>query len=131
MQILATQTAKTNQKIENEQTILQATRAKLDSTLAKLTQCHQEAIRLQTNTDNRFQLMINTAKGRLEQIERLKSKLVRYESSLDICSPISEDVDLLLSQSEHSNTHKFQVKRTLAPPFVRTTVSLCSMNSIV
>lgn len=112
MQILATETAKTNQKIENEQSILQATRAKLDNTLAKLTQCHQEAIRLQTNTDNRFQLMINTAKGRLEQIERLKSKLVRYENSLDISSPISEDVDLLLSQSEHSNTHKFQVKRS-------------------
>jgi len=108
MQVLATQTASTNQQIEKEQALLQATRIKLDDTLAKLTQCHQEAIRLQSNTDNRFQLMINTAKGRLEHIERLKSKLVRYESSLDICSPISEDVDLLLSQSEHSNTQKFQ-----------------------
>lgn len=117
MQVLASQTASTNQKIDREQTLFQATRAKLDNTLTKLTQCHQEAIRLQSNTDNRLQLMINTAKGRFEQIERLKSKMIRYENSLDISSPISEDVNLLLSQSEHSNTQKFQVmpKDTLSP----------------
>ena len=71
MQKLAAQSLDTNQRLENEQALLLATRSKLDSTLTKLTQCHQEAIRLQSNTDGRFRLMINTAKGRLEQVERL------------------------------------------------------------
>ena len=110
MQILASQNNDTSQRLENEQALLAATRSKLDTTLTKLTQCHQEAIRLQTNTDSRFRLMINTAKGRLEQVERLKIKMIRYENSLEIASPISEDSDMILSKSDNSTTRKFQVK---------------------
>lgn len=100
-----------NNHIDQEKILLQSTRAKLDSNLAKLAQCHQEATRLQGNIDSRFRLMINTAKGRLEQIERLRNKLLRYESSLDISSPISEDVDLLSqSRTDQSTPDKFQVK---------------------
>jgi len=109
MQKLSSQNFDTNQRIENEQTLLLSTGSKLDTTLTKLTQCHQEAIRLQSNTDSRFRLMINTAKGRLEQIERLKTKMIRYENSLEISSPISEDTNLILSKSDHSTTQKFQV----------------------
>ena len=109
MQVLASQNLDTNQRLENEQALLAATRSKLDTTLTNFTQCHQEAIRLQSNTDSRFRLMINTAKGRLEQVERLKSKMVRYENSLDIASPISEDTEIILSKSDNSTTRKFQV----------------------
>ena len=110
MQKLEAEINETNNKIEHEQILLQSTRAKLDSTLTNLIQRHQEAIRLQSNTDSRFRLMVNTARGRLEQIERLKNKLVRYENSLDITSPISEDIDLLnRSKTEQSTTEKFQV----------------------
>jgi hypothetical protein len=111
MQILASQNLDTNQKLEHEQTLLLATRSKLDTTLTKLTQCHQEAIRLQSNTDSRFRLMINTAKGRLEQVERLKTKMIRYENSLEIASPISEDTDIILSKTDNSTTRKFEVKK--------------------
>ena len=111
MQKLAAQNLDTNQRLENEQALLLATRSKLDSTLTKLTQCHQEAIRLQSNTDARFRLMINTAKGRLEQVERLKAKMVRYESSLEIASPVNEETNLILTKSDHSTTRKFQVSR--------------------
>lgn len=110
MQILASQNLDTSQRLETEQTLLAAARSKLDTTLTKLTQWHQEAIRLQTNTDSRFRLMINTAKGRLEQVERLKTKMIRYENSLELASPISEDVDIILSKSDNSTTRKFQVK---------------------
>jgi len=113
MQKLSSQNLDTNQRIENEQTLLLATRSKLDTTLTKLTQCHQEAIRLQSNTDSRFHLMINTAKGRLEQVERLKTKMIRYENSLEIASPISEDTNIILSKSDHSTTRKFQVKQKI------------------
>lgn len=113
MQKLALQNLDTNQRLENEQTLLLATRSKLDSTLTKLTQCHQEAIRLQSNTDARFRLMINTAKGRLEQVERLKAKMVRYENSLEIASPINEETNLILSKSDQSTTRKFQVSTFL------------------
>ena len=110
MQKLEAEINETNNKIEHEHILLQSTRAKLDSTLTNLIQRHQEAIRLQSNTDSRFRLMVNTARGRLEQIERLKNKLIRYESSLDITSPISEDIDLLnRSKTEQSTTEKFQV----------------------
>jgi hypothetical protein len=109
MQKLASQNLDTNQRLENEQALLLATRSKLDTTLTKLTQCHQEAIRLQSNTDSRFRLMINTAKGRLEQVERLKGKMIRYENSLEIASPISEDTNIILSKSDNSTTQKFQV----------------------
>jgi len=108
MQRLASQNLDVNQRLENEQTLLLATRSKLDTTLTKLTQCHQEAIRLQSNTDSRFRLMINTAKGRLEQVERLKTKMIRYENSLEIASPISEDTNIILSKSDNSTTRKFQ-----------------------
>jgi hypothetical protein len=108
MQKLASENVDTNQRLESEQTLLLATRSKLDTTLTKLTQCHQEAIRLQSNTDSRFRLMINTAKGRLEQVERLKTKMIRYENSLEIASPISEDTNFI---SDHSTTRKFQVKK--------------------
>ena len=115
MQKLAAQNLDTNQRLENEQALLLATRSKLDSTLTKLTQCHQEAIRLQSNTDARFRLMINTAKGRLEQVERLKAKMVRYESSLEIASPVNEETNLILTKSDHSTTRKFQVSRRNFP----------------
>ncbi|CAF0803699.1 unnamed protein product [Adineta ricciae] len=108
MQILASQNLDASQQLENEQALLAATRSKLDTTLTKLTQCHQEAIRLQSNTDARLRLMINTAKGRLEQVERLRTKMIRYENSLEIASPISEDTEIILSKSEHSTTRKFQ-----------------------
>ncbi|CAF0976691.1 unnamed protein product [Rotaria sordida] len=108
MQILATQNIETNQRLDNEQALLLAIRSKLDTTLTKLTQCHQEAIRLQSNTDSRFRLMINTAKGRLEQVERLKTKMIRYENSLEIASPICEDTNRILSKSDNSTTRKFQ-----------------------
>ncbi|CAF2348758.1 unnamed protein product [Rotaria sp. Silwood2] len=108
MQILASQNIETNQQLENEQALLLAIRSKLDTTLTKLTQCHQEAIRLQSNTDSRFRLMINTAKGRLEQVERLKTKMIRYENSLEIASPICEDTNRILSKSNDSTTRKFQ-----------------------
>jgi hypothetical protein len=111
MQKLASENVDTNQRLESEQTLLLATRSKLDTTLTKLTQCHQEAIRLQSNTDSRFRLMINTAKGRLEQVERLKTKMIRYENSLEISSPISEDTNFILSKSDQSTTRKFQVKK--------------------
>lgn len=111
MQRLASQNLDTNQRLENEQALLLATRSKLDTTLTKLTQCHQEAIRLQSNTDSRFRLMINTAKGRLEQVERLKGKMIRYENSLEIASPISEDTNMILSKSDNSTTRKFQVTK--------------------
>ena len=110
MQILASQNIDTNQRLEHEQALLLAMRSKLDTTLTKLTQYHQETIRLQSNTDSRFRLMINTAKGRLEQVERLKTKMIRYENSLEIASPISEDTDRIFSKSETSTTRKFQVK---------------------
>ena len=109
MQILASQNLDASQQLEHEQALLAATRSKLDMTLTKLTQCHQEAIRLQSNTDARLRLMINTAKGRLEQVERLRTKMIRYENSLEISSPISEDTEIILSKSEHSTTRKFQV----------------------
>ena len=111
MQKLASQNLDTNQRLEHEQTLLLATRSKLDTTLTKLTQCHQEAIRLQSNTDSRLRLMINTAKGRLEQVERLKTKMIRYENSLEIASPINEDINIILSKSDNSTTQKFQVKK--------------------
>jgi hypothetical protein len=111
MQKLASQNLDTNQRLESEQALLLATRSKLDTTLTKLTQCHQEAIRLQSNTDSRLRLMINTAKGRLEQVERLKTKMIRYENSLEIASPISEDTNIILSKSDNSTTRKFQVKK--------------------
>jgi hypothetical protein len=109
MQRLAAQHLETSQRLENEQALLLATRSKLDTTLTKLTQCHQEAIRLQSNTDSRFRLMINTAKGRLEQVERLKGKMLRYENSLEIASPIDDDTNMILSKSDNSTTRKFQV----------------------
>jgi hypothetical protein len=128
MHVLASQTMATQKRVENEQTLLLAIRAKLDTTLAKLTQCHQEAIRLQSNTDARFHLMINTAKGRLEQIDRLKAKMIRYENSLDIASPISEDVDVLLSQSDDSTTHKFQVHTRIVNELIHLMFTLSRMN---
>lgn len=109
MHVLASQNLDANQRLENEQALLAATRSKLDTTLTNFTQSHQEAIRLQSNTDARLRLMINTAKGRLEQVERLKTKMIRYENSLEIASPISEDTDIILSKSNNSTTHKFQV----------------------
>ena len=109
MQIVTSQNIDTNQQLENEQTRLLAIRSKLDTTLTKLTQCHQEAIRLQSNTDSRFRLIINTAKGRLEQVERLKTKMIRYENSLEMTSPISEDTNIILSGADNSTTQKFQV----------------------
>lgn len=115
MQLLASQDNQTSQQVENEQALLLATRAKLDATLSKLTQCHQEAIRLQSNTDTRFHLMLNTAKGRLQQIERLKQKLMRYESSLEIASPVSEDVDVILSHPDNAASQRFEVNKGDSP----------------
>ena len=109
MDVLATRTNDTNQRLDHEKAILSATVAKLDATLAKLTQCHQEAIRLQSNSDARFRLMITTAKGRLEQVERLKTRMVRYEDSLGIASPTSNDTDAILSKSHRSTTQSFEV----------------------
>ena len=109
MELLSSQNNQASQEVENERALLLATRAKLDATLAQLTQCHQDAIRLQSNTDTRFHLMLNTAKGRLQQIERLKVKLMRYESSLEVASPVSEDVDLILSQPDNAASQRFQV----------------------
>ncbi|CAF0827968.1 unnamed protein product [Rotaria sp. Silwood1] len=108
MQILASQSIETNQHLENEQVLLLAIRSKLDTTLTKLTQCHQEAIRLQSNTDSRFRLMINTAKGRLEQVERLKTKMIRYENSLELASPVCEDTNRILSKTDNTTKRKFQ-----------------------
>ena len=109
MDVLATRTNDTNQRLDHEKAILSATVAKLDATLTKLTQCHQEAIRLQSNSDARFRLMITTAKGRLEQVERLKTRMVRYEDSLGIASPTSNDTDAILSKSHRSTTQSFEV----------------------
>ena len=60
MQTLVSQNLEVNQRLDNEKAILRAIQSKLDTTLTKLTQCHQEAIRLQSNTDSRLRLMINT-----------------------------------------------------------------------
>jgi hypothetical protein len=38
--------------------------------------------------------------------------MIRYENSLEIASPISEDTDMILSKSDNSTTRKFQVKKT-------------------
>jgi uncharacterized protein Yka (UPF0111/DUF47 family) len=61
--------------------------------------------------------MINTAKGRLEQVERLKTKMIRYENSLEIASPISEETDVILSKTDNSTTRKFEVKRNKVNKF--------------
>ncbi|CAF3674055.1 unnamed protein product [Rotaria socialis] len=108
MQKLSAQQTETSHQVDNEQARLLAMRSKLDTTLTKLTQCHQEAIRLQSNTDSRFRLMLNTAKGRLEQVERLKAKMIRYENSLEISSPICEDTNMILNKTENSTTRKFE-----------------------
>jgi len=108
MQSLSSQGINTGQRLENERTLLLATRSKLDTTLAKLTQCHQEALRLQSNTDGRFRLMISTAKGRLEQVERLAFKMKRYEETLEIASPTTDNTDLMLTTSDNSTSRQFQ-----------------------
>lgn len=118
MQALASQNIETNEQLENEKELLLAIRSKLDTTLTKFTQCHQEAIRLQSNTDSRLRLMINTAKGRLEQVERIKAKMIRYENSLEIASPISEDTNMILSKSDNSTTRKFEVNKNKPNYFI-------------
>lgn len=117
MQNLASQNLEISHRIESEQAHLLAMRSKLDTTLTKLTQCHQEAIRLQSNTDSRLRLMLNTARGRLEQVERLKHKMLRYENTLEISSPICEDINTILNRTENSKTKKFEVRKIITLKF--------------
>ncbi len=109
LQALSSHNAITGQELGHERVLLAAARAKLDTTRTKLAQCHQDAVRLQANTDARFRLMSSTAKGRLEQVERLSLKMMQYEASLEIVSPTANDTDAILSKSDTTTTRKFQV----------------------